>query len=162
MTTQPGLSQPPGHASDDAARLTARAALLILVATLALFVGAYSVAGVFGRAADRGANQVGNVAAVQPFGTPDLSIEAKSVTFSTDAITVAAGRPLQLRLDNQDAGILHNVAIYRDSTVTAVIQRGALFDGPTTRDYRFDAFEAGSYYFRCDLHPSMNGTFIAQ
>jgi plastocyanin len=67
-----------------------------------------------------------------------------------------------IRLENEDAGILHNVAVYQDDEATSGLVRGALFDGPRTRDYTFPALPAGSYLFQCDLHPAMRGSFVVR
>ena len=52
----------------------------------------------------------------------------------------------------------HNVAIYRDESAEESLFVGDLVDGPTTATYDVPALDAGDYYFRCDVHPAMNGT----
>lgn len=145
----------------DTSRLTPRVAVLMFVAALAIFGAAYGVAGLFGRAANDTVS-ADVVAAVTPFGTPDVTLQTKNVAFNTQTITVKAGQPLHLRIENEDAGILHNIAVYADDAATVLVQRGALFDGPDERDFRFAPFPAGTYRFQCDLHPTMNGTFVVQ
>jgi plastocyanin len=41
---------------------------------------------------------------------------------------------------------------------------GQIITGPSaTIDYKFTApITPGTYFFRCDVHPSMNGSFIVQ
>jgi plastocyanin len=40
---------------------------------------------------------------------------------------------------------------------------GEIITGPATINYTFTApSEPGTYYFQCDVHPSMNGDFIVE
>lgn len=145
-------------------RLTFSTGALMLLGALAIFAAAYAVAAVYGRDSDR---QVENVdalvyPAVEASGTPLLTVTARDVAFDTREIRLTADQPAQIRVDNIDAGIYHNIAVYRDDGATELVARGTLFDGPNVRDYRFDGFSAGTYLFQCDLHPAMNGTLVAE
>jgi plastocyanin len=155
--SQPSLPHEP-------ARLTLPLLLGMIAASLALFAASYVIGSLFGMLADRGHADIGarTIPAQTPAGVPELSVKAWNIAFDTRTITVPAGREVTIRLQNDDAGILHNIAVYTDQSVSQVVQRGALFDGPHTRDYRFQPFEAGSYFFQCDLHPNMSGVFIAR
>jgi len=144
------------------ARLSLRMLLGMVAAALALFAAAYVVAGVYGQQAEKQAGEDRVIAAVEPAGAADGSLLAKSVAFDVKALRLPAGRPLVVRLQNEDAGIFHNVAFYRDPQAGDLVARGKLFDGPLTRDYRFAAFTPGRYFFQCDLHPWMNGTLEAE
>ena len=58
--------------------------------------------------------------------------------------------------------MIHNFAVYKNSKALSAdkIFVGDLFAGPATKTLTFTAPGAGSYYFRCDVHPdTMNGTF---
>ena len=61
-----------------------------------------------------------------------------------------------------DAGVPHNFAVYTDATASTAIFTGAVVTGPTTTTYTFTAPSTpGSYFFRCDVHPTiMTGQFI--
>jgi plastocyanin len=37
---------------------------------------------------------------------------------------------------------------------------GDTVSGPATRVYSIPALKAGTYHFRCDIHPGMTGTLI--
>jgi plastocyanin len=164
LGNRPGSPIRTGTVRGSAPRLTWGLGALMLAAALAIFAVAYVVGGVFGRDADRKVDDAGasTVAALDPSGTPLLTVIAKGIAFDTERIAVPAGQPVQLRLDNEDAGVLHNIAVYRDDRASDLVVRGKLFDGPRERDYRFEAMPAGTYYFQCDLHPAMNGTLTAQ
>ena len=151
-----------GRPGTGAVRLTPATGALLVAAALALFFAAYSVGGFFGRAADDKQAGVVPVPAEAPSGDADVLLVAKNVAFDTESITVPADRPVVIRIDNIDAGILHNIAVYRDEQVSELVARGALFGGPEVRQYRFQPFPVGTYYFQCDLHPAMSGTFVAQ
>jgi plastocyanin len=145
-------------------RLTFLNGVLMIAAALAVFGIAYAAGGLFGRQADDKVNATDAriVEAEAPSGTPLLTLEARDVEFDTREIRVPANQPIHLRLDNKDAGILHNIAVYRDPQASLLVARGKLFDGPEARDYRFDGFSPGTYYFQCDLHPAMNGTLVSE
>ena len=151
-------------AASDTLRLTLLSGTLMVAAALAVFAAAYAVGGIFGRDADSRLDGAGArvVAAEEPAGTPLVTVRTKNVVFDTQTITVPPEQPVQVRLGNEDAGIFHNIAVYRDAQASDLVARGKLFDGPRTRDYRFEGFPAGTYYFQCDLHPAMSGTLIAE
>ena len=79
--------------------------------------------------------------------------------FDLVEIFLAAGKEQTLTMDNQDAGVPHNVSIYPSATdLMNPLYRGELFTGPGTIDYLIPALDAGTYYFMCDVHPNMAGT----
>ncbi len=81
--------------------------------------------------------------------------------FSSDRLTVAAGEPFGLVFDNEDEGVPHNVAIYTDDSAVQSLFVGDVIDGPETVTYDVPALDPGEYFFRCDVHPQMNGTLEA-
>jgi plastocyanin/uncharacterized membrane protein len=78
--------------------------------------------------------------------------------FVPSDLAAPAGEAFEIEFDNQDEGVPHNVAIYRDESAEESLFVGELVDGPTTATYDVPALDAGDYYFRCDVHPAMNGT----
>lgn len=78
--------------------------------------------------------------------------------FLPDRIEARAGAALTVAFANEDDGVPHNVAIYTDDTAEESLFVGDLVEGPTTVTYDVPALEAGSYHFRCDVHPQMDGT----
>jgi plastocyanin len=94
-------------------------------------------------------------------GTLLLDEVAEGTAFTESCLVAPAGEPFTITFDNQDAGLPHNVAIYTDSAATDVLFQGETFPGVATQDYDVDALDAGSYFFRCDVHPVMTGTLAA-
>jgi plastocyanin len=89
------------------------------------------------------------------------SLVAEQVSFNTDELTVTAGEDAIVSLDNKDS-VPHNFSVYEDESAAKAIFNGANTAGGTTTDYEFKAPPKGDYFFRCDIHPTMNGTFIAE
>ena len=99
-------------------------------------------------------------AACAPAGTA-LQLVALNAVFDTDCLAAPAGKPFTIAFDNQDAGVPHNVSIYTDDSATKSLFVGELVTGPTQVTYEVGALPAGTYFFRCDVHPTtMTGTFI--
>ena len=92
---------------------------------------------------------------------PDaLRIAAKDLRFSTSAMSAPADKAFQIAFDNQESA-LHNVAIYRDSSAREKVFGSEPFSGPAVVTYAVPALAAGTYYFRCDVHPDMSGQLVA-
>jgi len=89
-----------------------------------------------------------------------LSISATSLAFSTSQLTTAANTPAPLTFTNNDPGTTHNVSVYKDSAYTTNVFRGDPVTGPATQTYNLPALAAGTYYFKCDYHPTMTGTLV--
>ena len=91
---------------------------------------------------------------------PDaLRIAAKDMAFSTNTLTAPADEPFQIAFDNKD-GAPHNVAIYRDSSASEKVFGEDPLNGPAVAVYDVPALTAGTYFFRCDVHPDMSGQLI--
>jgi len=92
-----------------------------------------------------------------------VDLTADALAFDTSTITVPAGAEVMVNFDNQDDGILHNFAVYTDSSATEAIFVGDTVTGPGVITYTFTApSEPGTYFFRCDVHPEMNGDFVVE
>lgn len=103
-----------------------------------------------------------------PTGAPQaapISLVAKNTSFDKKELTSPGGASIVIDFDNQDAGIPHNFALYRDAGYTDNFFRPATFlTGPAKTEYRFPRPQPGTYYFQCDVHPiaAMRGTMIIQ
>jgi plastocyanin len=92
-----------------------------------------------------------------------LEVTAKNLRFNTSRLIAPAGTQVTLTLQNEDAGVLHNIAIYTSRDAQQSIFIGDLFAGVATRQYEFNTPPPGTYFFRCDSHPdTMNGTFTSR
>jgi plastocyanin len=102
-----------------------------------------------------------------PAGTPPppgtLTLTARNLTFDKRTLTAPPRTETKLQFTNDDAGVLHNFAIYTNNRATTRIFVGELTTGPNTTTYTFTSPAAGTYFFRCDSHPDqMTGTFNAR
>ena len=85
----------------------------------------------------------------------DVLVRAKNVAFVQSSWVAPAGKPFTVALDNQDAGIPHNVAL--KNAAGEIVWTGAPFSGVATQVYEVPAIPAGKYTFLCTVHPTMTG-----
>ena len=92
-----------------------------------------------------------------------LTLVAKDIEFDKSCLIAPAGQPFTITFDNADAAVAHNVAVYPDLRSTAALFKGENVVGPVVKTYNVPALAAGTYQFRCDLHPTqMQGEFKAE
>ena len=92
-----------------------------------------------------------------------LPVVAKSFTFDTKSLEVAAGKPFTLYLENQDpATTPHDIEIR--STSGAKVQGQPPTAGGKATAYKYNALQAGTYTFICSIHPivGMTGTLTVK
>jgi len=90
---------------------------------------------------------------------PSLKIAAKSVKFDKTCLAGPANQELTLTLDNRDAGVPHNLAVFRDAGMSERLFTGETFSGEKQQDYKIPPLAPGDYHFHCDVHPNMEGMF---
>jgi plastocyanin len=106
------------------------------------------------------------VAGEPPAGTPApadpdaIVVVADQMRFEQAEVVVPAGAPFQLTFENRESPP-HNVAIYTDASASTPMFQGEIFSSGT-RVYEVPALDAGTYAFRCDVHPDMTGTIVAK
>jgi plastocyanin len=89
-----------------------------------------------------------------------VELSAKDLSFSTDQLSVPAGKPFKLAFDNKDS-VPHNVAVYKQETDASPVFVRPFFIGPKKMTWDVPPIQEGSYIFRCQVHPTMKGTLVA-
>lgn len=90
----------------------------------------------------------------------DLVVTAEGTAFDTSTLVLAAGEETTIFFRNLD-GQPHNVAIYTDESASEPLWVGQTITDEAITE-TIPPLEAGEYFFRCDLHPSMNGTVVVE
>jgi plastocyanin len=97
-------------------------------------------------------------ATCHPGGT-SLSITADNLEFDTECLAVSPDEAFTIDFDNADQGTQHNVAIYDGDQS---LFRGDIIDGGDSTTYEVGPLAEGTYTFRCDVHPQMDGAFVVE
>ncbi len=98
-----------------------------------------------------------------PAATPPADavvVTAKDLKFGQTELNVPADEAFDLFFDNME-NVPHNVAIYTDESASTKIFVGDIFNGPAQKTQTVPAVAAGTYFFRCDVHPDMKGSIVA-
>ena len=127
-----------------------------LFVTLALATVALAAAACSTTNADNGAP----TAPAAPADPNAPVVIAKDMQFATKDVQVPAGKAFSLTFTNND-GAPHIVSIYTDSSASTNPFRGEIF-ASATKVEQVPALAAGTYFFRCDVHPDMQGTITAK
>lgn len=146
----------------------ARSTLIGLLVVLALMVGTGGAI-----AARHGERTISKHAAGEQAGAPSptapapggpqaggeaVAVTAKDFAWQPTTMTLKGGAQITVRVRNEDSAI-HNWSLYSDPARTQPVFQGETFSGPgATKEYTFAPPPPGTYYFRCDVHPDMQGT----
>jgi plastocyanin len=84
----------------------------------------------------------------------EIRLVARDIAFTPAQVGAAAGVPLHIVLDNQDAGIPHDIALLGFDGVTKL---GAteIVPGPATAEMDVPGLVPGTYRLLCEVHPNM-------
>jgi plastocyanin len=106
----------------------------------------------------------GGGGATTPGGPVNVTVVARNLSFDKRTINASPGADMTVVLDNQDSGVLHNIAFYTNRSAATKIYVGELTAGPGKLTEKFKApATAGNYFFRCDAHPDqMTGSFVVK
>jgi len=89
----------------------------------------------------------------------DVALCADNLEFDATTIEAPAGEAFNITFTNAESQP-HNVAVYTEEDGEE-IAIGEIITGPdVTTQLAIDALEPGTYYFRCDVHPDMEGTIV--
>jgi plastocyanin len=89
-----------------------------------------------------------------------LHVTAQNGSFDRSCYAVRSGQPFTIDFDNKDI-FAHNFAIYTDSTASKALLKPTPVANSMTV-YHGTALHSGTYYFQCDIHTNMHGTFIVK
>jgi plastocyanin len=93
--------------------------------------------------------------------TGDVTVVAEDGSFTTDHLSAPAGKAFTIRFQNKDPYVLHDVDVM-NAAGSKIIFDGQLVFGPKDITYDVPALPAGTYQFRCSVHPGqMSGTLTA-
>ena len=101
-----------------------------------------------------------------PGGGPVVEVTAQNIQFDKACLPIKANVPFTIEFENKD-NVTHNVDIYEDETAAKTLMDPAhlpvVFAGPGSRTYEVPAgIPEGTFFFRCDVHPVMQGTVITR
>ena len=96
-----------------------------------------------------------------PTGTT-LAISANDLEFDLECLAAPQREPFTIDFTNNDRAQPHNVAIYVDESAKDELFKGEVVDGGKEITYEVQGLDAGQYYFRCDVHPQMDGGFVVK
>ena len=89
------------------------------------------------------------------------AVSAAGTVFDTDTLTLKAGEETEIEFTNDDS-VQHNISILEEEGATDKLFAGDIIPGGQSITYTIDPLEKGTYYFQCDVHPSMNGEVIVK
>jgi plastocyanin len=89
------------------------------------------------------------------FDGAQATIRAANIAFDPSEITLPTGTPLRIILDNQDAGLPHDIRIAHGDEEIA---RSPTVTGPAQTEVRFGPLAPGTYQLTCTIHPAMKAT----
>jgi plastocyanin len=95
--------------------------------------------------------------AVGPFNGSTITVQAIDIQFEPDTITMLSGQPLRIVLDNQDAGVPHDIHVFQGDTDYGT---STIVTGPGLTEIRFGPLSPARYTFACTIHPDMAGTLV--
>lgn len=86
-----------------------------------------------------------------------------TLKFDTNRVVVPAAQPAVVRFRNRDGSTLHNFAVYpsKQQASASSLIAGTSVCASCTEDVTL-TLQRGEYYFRCDVHPQMEGAVVAQ
>ncbi len=99
-----------------------------------------------------------------PGDTTPGQLAAKNTAFDKDCLSEPANKPFTLTFHNEDAGIPHNVMIFKGKDATGEIEgQSPLAAGPITQRIQVKALPVGRYFYHCKAHPqAMTGTLVVK
>ena len=88
-------------------------------------------------------------------GTPETAatIRAiKTLKYDRDSLVLAAGQLVTVRFVNEDTGVSHDFAVYKDPTHSQLVAKTDICTAPCDEQLQLD-LPPGEYHFMCTVHP---------
>jgi len=98
----------------------------------------------------------GDPSACEP--STELTVVTDDLVFDADCYAAPADTPFSVTLVNDDVDP-HAFSLYHDDGTP--ILKGPFVESGQQHTQAFEPLEAGTYLFRCDIHPEMEGMFEA-
>jgi plastocyanin len=127
----------------------------LLIGTIALAMAAAACGGgITSPPASAGADGASpsGAAAGDPF---PLTLTAKDIAYTPSTMSVPSGPSIQLRFENQDAGVPHNVVLKAGPSLATELATTEIIIGPASVVTLIPSLVPGRYQFTCQVHPSM-------
>jgi len=100
-----------------------------------------------------------SAAAAPPPQPGNVVIAAQNLAYSPTSIDLPPNQATTVTFNNEDAGTTHNVHVFADQAYTQDVVKGPDVTGVASGEIPVPALKPGTYYFRCDYHPTtMQGT----
>jgi plastocyanin len=91
-----------------------------------------------------------------------LVISADDLKFDRKCLVAPANRPFAIVFSNKE-NLPHDIDIQQGDSASDRVFDGEIFSGKKTVTYQVPPLTAGSYTFRCAVHPAqMKGTFLVR
>jgi hypothetical protein len=101
----------------------------------------------------------------KPHGTSLTMAVRPTLKFTKDCLAAPASQTFTIHLVNNDkvftGSAQHNVAIYTNPTAIHNVFIGKGIPPGEKVTYHVKALPRGIYYFKCTVHPVMNGSFVS-
>ena len=134
-----------------------RGAILILTPAFATMLGACGATAEESGGPDASGGSTGATVTVSG-GT--VEIGADDLEFDASVIEAPAGEPFTIVFTNNETEP-HNVAVFVSEGGESIVAGNIIGQGETD-EVEVEALEAGTYYFRCDVHPEMEGSIVVE
>jgi plastocyanin len=90
-----------------------------------------------------------------PFAGVSATVVAINIAFEPTTVTMQAGALLRIDLQNNDAGVPHNIRVAAGGREVATSE---IITGVARAELPFGPLPPGVYEFSCEVHPNMTGT----
>ncbi len=91
----------------------------------------------------------------------EVALSANDLAFDASTIQAQAGEDFTITFTNNESD-QHNVAVYTEEGGDLIGATDVIGGPDATSEVVIEGLEPGTYYFRCDIHPDMEGTIVVE